>query len=338
MVRDTGADGPSPPWVRVIIVNYNGGPLIQTCVDRLAAQSLSDFEAVVVDNGSTDGSAAALCLPDQRFSVILTGRNLGFAAANNLGARHCRAPWLATLNPDAFADPAWLAALRRATERHPDAAMFGSTQIDGRDPTRLDGCGDVCSAYGIPWRGGYQYPVEAQPVEDGEPFAPCAAAALYRRDAFEEVGGFDEAFFCYLEDVDLGYRLRLCGHQGIQVPEARVEHLGSAISGRTSRFTLYQSYRNRVWLVFNNSPFPLILVLLPLHLAATLYLLIRTRRLQDIGPCLDGLWAGMRTLPSRWPARRRVQGLRRISNWRVARALTWSTRKPRARAIDLRPR
>jgi len=325
------------PWVRVIVVNYNGGDLIQSCLDHLALQTLTNFEVVVVDNGSCDGSAVRLHLPDERFRLIEAGRNLGFAAANNLGARDSRAPWLATLNPDAFAEPDWLQRLYQATCRYPQIAMFGSTQIDHRDPTILDGCGDVCSIYGIPWRGGYRYPLAAAP-ETGEAFAPCAAAALYRRAEFEDVGGFDDAFFCYLEDVDLGYRLRLRGHRCLQLAEARVRHLGSAISGRASRFTLYHSYRNRLWLVFKDSPFPLILLTLPLHLVATIYLLLRTRNLQDVGPCFEGLWAGLRGLPGVVPARRAVQRRRVASNLEMARAMTWSVAKLRNRSIDLRHR
>jgi GT2 family glycosyltransferase len=333
----TEADVGRVVWVRVVIVNYNGGLVLQRCLDHLAGQTLTDFEAVIVDNGSNDGSLDAIRVPDTRFRLVRAGRNLGFAAANNLGARDCRAPWLATLNPDAFAEPGWLEALRQATQRYPDVAMFGSTQIDAGDPQRLDGCGDIYSAFGMPWRGGYQYPLNALPP-DGEPFAPCAAAALYRLCDFVAVGGFDEAFFCYLEDVDLGYRLRLLGCRCVQVAGARVHHLGSEISGPASWFKLFHSYRNRVWLVFKNTPFPLVLVLLPLHLAASCYMLARPRHIQDIGPCLGGIYAGLCGLPKRWASRVDSQRRRRISNFRVARALTWSIAKLQARSIDLRPR
>jgi len=298
---------------------------------------MTAFEVVVVDNGSNDGSYPETTLPDARFRWLAAGRNLGFAAGTNLGAHGCQAPWIATLNPDTVADPNWLEALKRATEHYPDIAVFGSTQIDAMNPERLDGCGDVCSGYGIPWRGGYGLPISQLPG-DGETFAPCAAAALYRRDVFEAVGGFDESFFCYLEDVDLGYRLRLAGGRCMQVAAARVGHIGSAIGGRTSTFTLYHSYRNRVWLVFNNTPFPLLLIVLPLHVLTTLGLLVMTRRLPEGGTCIRGLWAGLAGLPGRIGRRREVQKLRRISNFRVVRALTWSLVKLRARAVDLRER
>ncbi|WP_141400349.1 glycosyltransferase, partial [Magnetospirillum sp. 15-1] len=130
-------------WVRVIIVNYNGGDLIGRTLSALAAQTMADFEAVIVDNASTDGSADNLTLPDDRFRLICAGANLGFAAGNNLGARGCTAPWIATLNPDARPRPDWLDQLCRASERHAGVGVFGSTQLLGDDGRLIDGFGDV---------------------------------------------------------------------------------------------------------------------------------------------------------------------------------------------------
>jgi GT2 family glycosyltransferase len=189
-----------PPFVSIVIVAYNSGDLLQKCLGGLAAQTLSDFEAIIVDNASTDGSISRLRLPDARFRLLMAGENLGFAGGSNRGIKASRAPWVATLNPDAIPALNWLAALRRATERHLSVDMFGSTQIDALNPDRLDGCGDVYSFLGMPWRGCYGHAIDHIPPE-GETFAPCGAAALYRREVIEKAGGFDEAFFCYLEDV-----------------------------------------------------------------------------------------------------------------------------------------
>jgi N-acetylglucosaminyl-diphospho-decaprenol L-rhamnosyltransferase len=212
------------PWARVTIVAYNAGPWLERCVAAMATQSFRDFEVVIVDNASDDGSVAALRLPDDRFRIERAGSNLGFAAANNLGASGCEADWIATLNPDAEPNAAWLEALRGATMRHRQATMFGSTQIDARRPDRVDGFGDVVSIYGTAWRGASGAPVGTLPADDREVFAPCAAAALYARDAFLAAGGFEESFFCYLEDVDLGFRLRLGGARCIQVRRAGGRH------------------------------------------------------------------------------------------------------------------
>jgi GT2 family glycosyltransferase len=124
-------------WVRVVIVNHNAGPPLQNCIDALAAQSLACFEAIIIDNDSSDGSAEALRLPDDRFRLHLARANLGFAAANNFGAADCKAPWVATLNPDTVAGKTWLEELRSATLRHPGVKMFGSTSSMREGPTAL---------------------------------------------------------------------------------------------------------------------------------------------------------------------------------------------------------
>ncbi len=321
------------PWVRVIIVNYNAGPLLQACVDALSRQTFAAFEAVVVDNASTDGSADALRLPDARFALIRNAANVGFAAASNLGARGCRAPWLATLNPDTVAQENWLCQMRRGAERHPDARMLGATLVDAADPAIVDGFGDVLTIAGIPWRGGQGRSVATLPDDDAEVFAPCAAAALYARDSFARAGGFDESFFCYLEDVDLGFRLRLAGEHCVQLRQAIVRHHGSAITGPVSDFTLYHSYRNRLWLLFKDMPLALLLIAVPLNVACSLLLIaiLAFRKLPVLAP-LKGVLAGLvpRAVLS---SRRAVQRGRKISTAATAGLLVWDLYKIRRRPV-----
>jgi N-acetylglucosaminyl-diphospho-decaprenol L-rhamnosyltransferase len=310
------------PWARVIIVNFNGGALLQRCVDALGRQTLADFEAVIVDNASRDGSIEALHLPDDRFRVEQAGANLGFAAASNRGAEASAAGWLAMLNPDAEPDTDWLEELRRATARHPGVRMFGSTQIDAAHPDRVDGFGDVYSIFGTAWRGASGSQVAVLPEGDHEVFAPCAAGALYAREGFEAAGGFDETFFCYLEDVDLGFRLRLRGERCVQVRKAEIAHVGSAIAGRNSDFLLWHSQRNRIWVMIKNIPSPLIWLVLMLQLAVVpLVVLRRGRRHWAIA--LKGAVAGLRGLPRAWQSRRNVQSQRVLTNAEVGRLLVW---------------
>jgi N-acetylglucosaminyl-diphospho-decaprenol L-rhamnosyltransferase len=310
------------PWVRVVIVNYNSGELLQCCVDALARQTLADFEAVIVDNASSDGSTERLRLPDDRFCLDQVGANLGFAAASNRGAENCTAVWIAMLNPDAEAYPAWLEELRHATERYPYARMFGSTQIDAAHPDRVDGFGDVYSIFGTAWRGASGAPVAMLPKDDREVFAPCAAGALYAREAFQAAGGFDEAFFCYLEDVDLGFRLRLRGERCVQVREALLTHVGSAITGRNSDFFVWHSQRNRIWVMVKNLPAPLLWPSLLLQLAVTPLLVLRRGRDKWRIAC-EGLLAGLRALPRIWRSRGAVQRARVMSSGEVARLLVF---------------
>ncbi|MEL7488005.1 MAG: glycosyltransferase family 2 protein, partial [Pseudomonadota bacterium] len=222
----------SDPVVSVIIVNYNSGHRLEKCLAHLVRQTVSDFETIIIDNASTDASMdAARRLAretPEELTIIDAGDNLGFAAANNKAAQGARGTWLAFLNPDAYARPDWIEKLLDAAKRYPSADAFGSTQIDAADETRLDGAGDVLHAFGLPYRGYFGWPAEAVSV-DAETFSACAAAALYRRSTFDALGGFDERFFCYGEDVDLGYRLRLAGGRCIQVASAVVAHEGSGV-------------------------------------------------------------------------------------------------------------
>jgi N-acetylglucosaminyl-diphospho-decaprenol L-rhamnosyltransferase len=315
------------PRVWVIIVNYNGGRYLARCLKALQAQTFREFGVTVVDNGSSDGSLEHVraTVADPRFTFRHLGTNLGFAAANNLVARSVGSELLATLNPDAFPEPTWLERLIVAAGRYPDADMFGSTQLNAADPSRLDGTGDVYSFLGAFWRGGYGSPATAVLAPPGEIFSPCAAAALYRTAAFREVGGFDERFFCYCEDVDLGFRLRLRGGRAMHVPDAIVHHIhGASSGGAQSDFAHYHSARNRVWVFVKNMPGPLLWLLAPGHLGLNLLFLATTLRHRH----RRAIWRGVRDavtgLPQTIESRRHAQATRRVSTWAVVRALCWS--------------
>lgn len=310
------------PWVRIVLVNYNSGPALSQTVDALTRQSFADFEAVIVDNASTDGWIERLDLPDSRFRILRSTTNRGFAAGSNWGVSGAACPWIALLNPDAQPEPDWLMELHRATLRYPGTALFGSTQVQTENPALLDGGGDHYSIYGLPWRGGSDRPSTCV-TSDIAIFSPCAAAALYDRQAFQSVQGLAESFFCYLEDVDLGLRLRLQGHRAIQLAKAKVHHAGSASTGRHSDFTLFHSTRNGIHLQIRCLPVPLLLLSLPLYLMAQIWLMRRSG--QSIAR-LRGLWAGLRALPQTLRQRRIIQKSRKLSVLQVARLLVWNPR------------
>lgn len=312
------------PWVRIVIVNYNAGPMLQACVDALASQTMTAYEAVIVDNSSKDCPISGLRLPDDRFQIRHAGDNIGFAAATNLGTRGSTVPWIAALNPDTRPRPDWLAELRSATERYNWATMFGSTQLNMNNPEIVDGFGDVLSAFGSAWRSGNGRTVSELPEDDCEVFSPCAAAALYARPSFEREKGFDENFFCYLEDVDLGFRLRLRGERCVQVRRAEVLHAGSAISGHLSEFSVFHSYRNRIWLFAKNLPGPLLPPILGLQSLGIALSLARPEAQPYRRAALKGVWAGLKGLPHALQSRKRVQRSRAKSTWDVARMMIWN--------------
>jgi len=194
-------------------------------------------EVVIVDNASTDSSAVGLeeCYPHVK--VVRLDKNIGFAAANNHAARlvseECN--WIALLNPDAFLEPTWVESLMDAVKHHPGYAFLGSRLMNANEPSNYDGTGDCCHISGLVWREGHGNAADASALKMKEIFSPCAAAALYRRQTLVDLGRFDEDYFCYVEDVDLGFRLRLAGHKVMYVPDAVVHHVGSAATGGQSR-------------------------------------------------------------------------------------------------------
>lgn len=301
------------PLADVVIVNYNGGAYLERTLKTLHAQTLRDFRIIVVDNGSTDGSVDRLPTGPMETVLVRVGRNLGFAAGNNLAIReHVRAEWLVLLNPDAFPRPDWLERFIDAARANPPYSFFGCRMLDANDPTRLDGVGDVYHVSGLPWRDGHGCPDGPAYDAPCEIFAPCAAAALYRTRDVVEAGAFDEDFFCYTEDVDLGFRLRLLGHRCLYVPTAVVEHVGSGITGVRSDFQLYHGHRNLAWTYLKNMPGWLFWLYLPHHLILNIWSLI-TFSLRGQG---GSLWRAKRDavkgLGRFWTKRRQIQ-MRRVA-------------------------
>jgi GT2 family glycosyltransferase len=303
--------------VAVLVVNWNSGALLSRCLESLANQRRLPDHIVVVDNDSRDDSLQRAARWLQGVELIRLDENAGFAKANNIGAaavragRQCDA--LALLNPDAFAEPGWLEALVNAAERHAGSASFASRMLLASTPDYLDGAGDAYHVSGRAWRQGHGAPDKTWPAGDTEVFAPCAAAALYRREAFEEVGGFDEQYFCYFEDVDLGFRLRLRGYGSLYVHSAVVRHVSSALAGYRSDFAVYHGERNQVWTFVKNMPAPLLWMYLPQHLAlnaaALLYYPFRRQGRVVAKAKLDAL----RGLGSMLRKRRTVQAARRVA-------------------------
>lgn len=303
------------PRAGIVVVNYNGGAWLAQCLAALQAQTEADFRVMVVDNASTDGSQAAVSqLDDERFELLQLRTNAGFAAANNAGVeRLIDCEWIALVNPDAFVEPGWLRAMLDAAQRHPQAASFGCCLVDARDAGVVDGTGDGYALSGRAFRRDHGRRLEDAHATDGDILAPCAAAALYRRDAWLDAGGMDADFFCYLEDVDLGLRLRLLGHGSRHVANAVCRHVGSGITGYRSDFARYHGQRNLLWVFVKNVPGALFWVLLPLHVLANLAAIAVAAVDGQTGVVLRAKADALRGLSAAWRKRATVQRTRRIS-------------------------
>jgi GT2 family glycosyltransferase len=326
-----------PLRVAVLIVNWNSGGLLCRSLESVHRQQRRPDHVIVVDNASSDDSLDRAGPQLQGVELIRLPSNAGFAGANNVGARAAKGvDAIALLNPDAEAEPEWLAALTEAAEQYPRAASFASQTRFASAPQVLDGAGDSYHASGGAWRNGYSAPVASWPMVDVEVFAACAAAALYRREAFESVGGFDERYFCYFEDVDLGFRLRLRGHHCMYVHRAIVRHVGSGVAGHRSDFAIYHGQRNAVWTFVKNMPRPLAWLYLPQHLilnaVAVLYYACQGRGRVVARAKIDAL-RGLRPILD---ARRAVQSERVVGADCLRGVLNRGLLRPYTRAYSTR--
>ncbi len=319
--------------VSIVVVNFNSGGLLERCLSAVDRQTLRPQQVIVVDNDSTDGSATGLETRHSGVRVIHLRENLGFAAANNLGIKSCNSDWIALLNPDAFPEPDWLAALLRATRSYPKYSFWGSHMINAADPNLMDGTGDTYHVSGFAWRRDEDKSTTQCSNEPHEIFSPCAAAALYRRDCFLEVGGFDERYFCYLEDVDLAFRLRLTGYRCLCVPDAVVYHVGSAITGRHSDFAIYHGHRNLVWTFIKNMPGGMFWLYLPQHLLLNLVSLVWFSCRGKAGIIFKSKADALKGLPQAWKERRAIQAGRKIGAWQLTRVMSKGLLKPYWRSL-----
>jgi GT2 family glycosyltransferase len=304
---------PDHASVAVIIVNWNGGELIVRCLRALAAQTMQPKRIFVVDNASSDDSCDRIAADFPNVTLIRLATNTGFAAGNNIAARQASdCDWIALLNPDAFAEPKWMEALVRAAENHPEYAFFGSRMLMADMPELLDGVGDIYHVSGLVWREGHGAQATGKYLEEREIFSPCGAAAMYKKTAFIEADGFDEDYFCYVEDVDLGFRLRLLGHRCLYVPESVVLHKGSALTGKRSDFSIYYGHRNLVWTFVKNFPSIWFWIYLPLHVAMNFAALLWFSVSGNVKPIWSAKIDALRGLSKAWGKRSTIQRRARV--------------------------
>ncbi len=325
--------------VSILIVAFDSRVHWPRLTAALAAQTLAPGRVLVLENGSSAGKALAAGDMPAGFELDISPDNLGFAAGNNRLAAQADGEWLVLLNPDAFPQPDWLEELMAAAARYPHADLFGSTQrVDGGDGV-LDGAGDVYHITGFPYRGGYGRAMASPP--DGEIFAPCGAAMMIRRAVFEALGGFDEDYFCYVEDVDLGARARLAGHTAIHVSKAVVTHIGYGSSARRSAFATYHGTRNRWWTYVKTMPLPLLILSLPFHLALTALLWASSIRFGQFTVFSKAQRDALAGLPGMLRKRAALQRARKVSAAQFTAMLAINplglfTRAPRVRPIASR--
>ena len=245
------------PTVTVVVPTLAADQTLDACLASLERQTFSDFEVIVVDN-----SGRRAVRPNGRVEVVANERNVGFGAAVNQAFRQSSAPYLAVLNDDAAAHSGWLQALLDAIEPRPDVGMCAS-QVRLNNGGALDSAGMLLCLDGSSRQRGHLESI-ASYAHSEEALLPSGSAALYRREMLEEIGLFDESFFLYCEDTDLGLRARWAAWECLYVADAVVEHRYSHSSGKASALKAYYVERNRLLVIFKNFPV-LDLLLVPFY-------------------------------------------------------------------------
>lgn len=249
----------------VILVNWNGKKLLADTLYALQLQTHQSFHTILIDNGSRDGSVEFVNRKFPHIETIQLGWNSGFSYANNVAIKKCRSPYAVLLNNDAVPAQTWLEKLISALESSPSAGFAASKMLYFDKPGRIDRAGDAYTNAGVGKLRGRKKHAGCF----SEPewiFGACAGAAIYRTEALNEVGLFDEDFFLINEDVDLSFRLQSRGYKCLYVPEAIVYHKASSSIGHDSKTSVYYGHRNLEWVYIKNIPISIILQTLPLHI------------------------------------------------------------------------
>ena len=236
--------------VTVIIVNWNGRDWLEKLLPSLEAQTYPEFETIIVDNGSVDGSVNWLHKQYPQIRLIVLETNVGFAIANNMAIRASETPFVLALNNDTQVSADFIAQMQAGMD-DPQVGMVAAKVVQWRSPDKLDSAGIDVNMLGMAYQRGWGELVDTFD-ESADIFGPSGAAALYRRRMLDEIGLFDEAFFAYYEDVDLAWRAQRAGWRCYYQPTAVVQHWHSATSGNIPQFKMRLLSRNK-WLTIANN-------------------------------------------------------------------------------------
>lgn len=256
--------------VTIVIPNYNGISFLDACLRSALKQTGVSAEILVVDNGSSDGSQEFVRKHFPKVRLLCLKKNYGFCGAVNRGIAKAKSPYVILLNNDTEVRPDFAGKLLDAMKEDPKRFSCAAKMIQYQDRSLLDNAGDFYCAFGWGIARGKGKPLDSC-SSAGKIFSSCAGAAIYQRDLVMRLGGFDEAHFAYLEDMDISWRAKIHGYYNWYAPEAEVFHIGSATSGsRYNHFKVVHSAGNNVYMIYKNMPFLQVLLNLPFLLVGFL--------------------------------------------------------------------
>ena len=326
------------PFFSVLVLFWESAQYLADSLRALEAQSFKNFEIILLDNGAKEPPDTDVLsqYPDLDLRLLRSDTNLGFAGGNNLAAHQANGEYIVLLNGDAYPEPDWLTMLHQAAQTHP-GCCFASRLIQAGNPDFLDGEWNVYHASGLAWRKNHNRPTFYSATSPRYVASACAAASAYPRHAYEQIGGFDEDFFAYMEDIDLDLRLRLVGYPCLYLPEAVVHHVGSGSTGSRSDFSIFYGQRNLIWAVVKNMPGLLFWFLLPAHLFVNLAYLVAGLFMANRKTLFQAKKAAFAGLPAIWQKRHQVQSSRTTSIWSIIGLLDWNPLSPLIKLNAKRP-
>jgi len=317
------------PKASIIIVNYNGEKLIADCLRALEKQSFQDFEIIIVDNASRDGSIPELkhflshATDADRIRLVALDSNTGFTGGNTKGLEYARGEYIALLNNDTEADIHWLRELVNAMESHPEVGICASKMIV-HGTNMIDTAGDGFSTSLKGFKCG-ENKLENDPayIVPRYSFGACAGAALYRKKMIGEIGFLDNDFFLIHEDTDLNFRAQLTGWKVLYVPPAIVHHKVRSSIGHMSDLAVYYSLRNNEFVRIKNVPFGLFLRYLPELLIGSItefaYFAVKHKRFKLF---FRAKIDAMKGLPAAYKKRAHIMNMKKASNSYMRSVLT----------------
>lgn len=282
--------------VTIIIPNYNGKHFMKPCLTSLREQTCQDFHTLVVDNASEDGSISYMKDYFPEIEIIALEKNYGFSKAVNVGIRHTHTPYVILLNNDTIVDKHYVAEMIKAISCSPRIFSVSSKMIQMHHPNLIDSAGDLYTVLGWGVCRGAGYSTTNYTKSD-EIFSACAGAAIYRCSIFKKIGLFDEHYFAYMEDVDIGYRARIYGYKNVYCPTALVYHVGSGTSGsKYNSFKVKLLTRNNIYLNYKNTPIVQLILNFPALLIGQLVKYLFFIRIGFGKDCLKGVIEGLQNI------------------------------------------
>ncbi len=308
------------PLVSVIVLNWNNKYDLEVCLNSLAKQTYSNYEVIVVDNASTDGSQEIVKKKFSKYRLIENKENYGFAKGNNIGIAQASGKYIVTLNNDTKVDPKWIEELVKIAEQHQETGSLSCKMLFFDKPAIINSIGLKLYWDGKAVDEGINEPDKGQYDETKEVFGPCGGSAFFRKEALEDVklddDYYDSDFGFYSEDLDLAFRLQLRGWKCLYVPKAKLLHKFRGTTGKIPNFGLYYSIKNKFLFMIKNYPLRLLIFYSPViilrQITSSLYYLLKLNKRAFQSRMLI-FWYLPKMLRKRW----KIQRARKISYSRV---------------------